>query len=119
MVAPHWAGGRVELILRWKDVEFPATVDDDGDLRFNCPWCMHRIALGPEAFRLDGQQVQSVGGIVSCTAPRCGVWYEIVHGRFVLWEPLGCDLWMRHRQWYVPQHMHRVWKTRNERRNSQ
>ena len=109
----------MELFLRWRDLEIPATVDDDGDLRFNCPFCMNRIAIGSEAFKVVGKQVESVGGIVSCTAPRCGMFYEIVHGRFVLWEPLGCDMWMRHHQWYFPQQIHAVWKTRNERRKAE
>jgi len=115
MVAPHWVGGQVELFLRWKDLEFPATIDADGDLRFLCPWCMNRIALQPHAFKIEGQEVRSTG-IVTCRVDECGVWYEIVHGRFVLWEPLGCDMWLRHRQWYAPQLIHPVWKTRNERR---
>lgn len=115
MNAPHWAGGHVDLSLRWRDLEIPATVDDDGDLRFNCPWCMHRIALRPEGFRIEGKSVRSVG-LVACRADGCGALYEIVHGRFVLWEPLGCDMWERHPQWHIPQLIHRVWKTRNERR---
>ena len=73
----------MELLLRWKDVEFPATVDEDGDLRFNCPWCMNRIALVPESYRVQGSEVRSTG-VVICRAKNCGVWYEIVHGRFVL-----------------------------------
>ena len=105
----------MELLLRWKDYEYPATVDNDGDLRFNCPWCMHRIALAPESFRIEGRQVRSTG-VVICRA-KCGTWYEIIHGRFVLWEPLGCDAWMRHRQWYYPGQIHRVWKSHNERRS--
>ncbi len=109
------AGGQVDLLLRLKDIEFPATIDDDGDLRFNCPFCMARIAVDPSGYKVEGNQVRSTAVLI-CRAKGCGVWYEIVHGRFVLWEPLGCDMWLRHQQWYSPESMHAVWKTRNVRR---
>lgn len=80
----------MSLVLSWRGKAVPASLKNEGQLAYDCPFCGNGVELKSQYFKIHDRSL-STRIPIECPWEKCGVYFEIAHGFFVLSDSDGSN----------------------------